>query len=166
MLHPRVANRVTCLIRKHGVFQRDVTGAYDSQPLRSLEFLLHEVAHWVVLGQDIHKVPTRLSRRVSDTFENIPAVSSDSLEIDTSLVAFLAGYQLGLWTDPTPIVRSCRRNLRGSLALGSDEAVLECFRQRWSHVSSKSYRELARRLALWFRPRARLLPTTGLVFGV
>jgi hypothetical protein len=166
MLHSRLTDRVTHLTRQHGVFQKEVMGAYNTQPLRGSEFLLHETAHWIGLGNSVDSIPRRLSRKVSDIFESIPVTSADSLEIDASMVTFLAGYQLGLWTDPNPIVRSCRRNLRGSMAFGDDSEVLERFHQRWSHFSSRSYRSLAKSLALWFHPKARLLPTTDITFGV
>ncbi len=141
-------------------------GAYDTQPLRSLEYLLHEVAHWIVLGNSIAKLPRRLSQKINQQFTTIPRESSDSLEIDTALVTFLAGYKLGLWTDPSPIVRACRRNLKSGLALGDDSEVLARFRNRW--VSGNDYDKLARELALWFRPSAknRLLSCAFVTFGV
>lgn len=162
----RMLTRVECLTRQHGVYSKDVMGSYDTQPLRSTEYLFHEVAHWIVLGNDIKKLPRRLSAKLSATFTNIPTVASDSLEIDTAFVTFLAGYLLGLWTDPSPIVRSCRRNLKGPAALGDDSEVLAQFRNRWRY--SNDYNKLARELALWFRPSAksRLLSCAFLTFGV
>lgn len=158
--------RVERLTRQHGVHKKNVMGAYDTQPLRSQEFLLHEVAHWLVLGHPIEKLPRRLSAKIDETFRGIPSPSSDSLEIDTALVTFLAGYQLGLWTDPGPIARSCRRNLKGPLALGDDSEVMIRFRKRW--LSGSQYSNLARKLALWMRPSARskLLSCAFVTFGV
>jgi hypothetical protein len=148
------------------VAQKDVQGAYDTQPLRNLEYLLHEVAHWLVLGHPIEKIPRRLSQKLNQQFKGIPAASSDNLEIDTAFVTFLTGYMLGLWTDPSPIVRCCRRNLKGPMALGDDSEVLTLFRNRW--VSPSVYLNLARQLALWFRPSAKtkLLSCAFVSFGV
>lgn len=160
------SGRTEALTRRHGVSRKDVMGAYDTQPLRSTEFLFHEVAHWTVLGNPIEKIPRRLSSKVDGLFRNIPSASSDSLEIDTALVTFVAGYMLGLWTDPSPIVKCCRRNLRGPMALGEDSDVLKCFRERW--FSTHSYTNHARELALWFKPSAksRLLSCAAVTFGV
>jgi hypothetical protein len=127
-------------------------GAYDTQPLRSTEFLFHELAHWIVLGHSVEKVPRGLSRKIQNLFEQIPEASSDSLEIDTALVTFLAGYMLDLWTDPGPIARSCRRNLKGPMALGEDSEVLNLFQSR---LRSSSYLRIAKQLAIWFRPSAK-----------
>jgi hypothetical protein len=132
-----------------------------------LEFLLHEGAHWIVLGNLVRTVPRRLSQEITSVMARIPAVSSDSLEIDTSFVTFLAGYQLGMWTDPSPIARSCRRNLKGPAALGNDSEILKEFQTRWERYGSRvDLERLARSLALWFHPRAKLLPPTGIRFGV
>lgn len=162
----RVMIRVNSLTSFHGVAKKNVMGAYDTQPLRGLEFMMHEAAHWIVLGNPIKKLPRRLSQKIEQQFRAIPRTSSDSLEIDTAFVTFLAGYMLGLWTDPSPIVRTCRRNLKGGLALGDDSEVLAQFRTRW--FSGSDYMRLARELALWFRPSAksRLLSCAFVKLGV
>ncbi len=163
----RTKARVDLLTRLHGVHVKNVMGAYDTQPLRSLEFLFHEVSHWLTLGNPIEKVPRRLSVKIDTVLSKIPSASTDSLEIDTALVTFLAGYQLGLWIDPSPIVKSCRRNLRGIEALGQDFVVLSRFQSRYRSSGSASfYDDLAAKLAKWFRPSAKLLPTTSVQFGV
>lgn len=161
----RTAARVTQLSRTHGIAQKNTMGAYDTPPLRQLEFLLHEAAHWIVLGNPVERMPCRLSSKLEEVFGRIPAVSSDSLEVDAALVTFLAGYRLELWTDPSPIVTSCRRNLKGIAALGPDTTVLSWFRERWFDGKVR-YSFLSDELALWFRPSARLIPIADSPFGV
>lgn len=156
------------LARKYGVYQKNVTGAFPFAPLRQIEFLLHEVAHWLTLGGDSTKVPRHLSRRVGEHFERIPRLSANSLEIDTAIVTFFAGWALGYWTNPKPIVESCRRNLQNIESLsGSDEDLLKKFDARWKN-QKRTYTALASNLAHWFRPSAKLpeFPDAFPDFGV
>jgi hypothetical protein len=150
----RAAARAQWLMRKHKVFQKGV-GAYYA-PLRDIEFLLHEVAHWLTLGGSIDRVPSRLSHKIGEHFERIPAPSANTLEIDTAMVTYLAGWQLGYWTDPGPIVNSCRRNLQGVEALSwKDDEVYKRFVGRWK-AHKRTYVALTVNLVRWFRPSAKL----------
>jgi hypothetical protein len=165
MVPIRIVTRTAHLTRYHGVAQKNVTGAYDTSPLRELEFLFHEVAHWLVLGNSHERLPRRLSAKIEARMRPIPPASSNSLEIDASMVTFLAGFKLGLWVDPRPIVRSCRRNLRGRLAFEEDAAIFQQFTDRWQ-ASQRTYDDLSHKLAKWFRPSAKLLPTSPATIGV
>jgi len=157
--------RVLRLTRKYGVAQRDVLGAYTVRPLRQVEFLLHEVSHWLTLGHNIKKVPRRLSSRIGEQFQSIGDPSANALEIDASLVTYLAGWLLGLWTDPMPIVKSCRRNLKGIISLESnrDNDVLKEFVKRWREHSN-DYETKAKTLARWLQPSAKIPVLSGYAF--
>lgn len=144
------------LTRKHGVAQKNTMGAYHGAPRRHVEYLFHEVAHWITFGQDPKKVPRRLSNFVQESFRRMSPIPADSLEIDASMVTYLAGWALGYWTDPGPIVNSCRRNLSGIASLaGTDNDIYKEFERRWENHRTK-YVELAISLARWFRPSVQL----------
>lgn len=148
----QLERRALFLIRRHGVAQKDVLGAYSASPLRQTEFLLHEVAHWLTLGGSVDKVPTKLSNRMGAAFKDMPKLSANSLELDTSLVTYLAGFMMGLWSDPGPIARSCTRNLQGLMSLGPTDPTLKEFQLRWS-LDSWTYFKMALGLARWYGPR-------------
>jgi len=154
----RAEQRALQLTKKHGVFKKGI-GAYDHVPRRHIEFLLHEVGHWLTLGEDMKKVPRRLSNLIGRRFEGLSPIVSDELEIDTSMVTYLAGWALDYWTDPGPIVSSCRRNLNGLLSLRreADDAVYKMFESRWAQ-HRKKYEQMAVSLARWFRPSVKLRP--------
>ncbi len=155
----RAERRALELTRSHGIAQKNVTGAYPYAPLRGIEFLFHEVAHWVTLGQDIKKIPRRLSHQIGERFKLIAPASANALEIDTSLVAYLVGWSLGYWKDPSPIVTSCRRNLTGRISLmgaDGDVEVYRTFTSRWRENRGHYVRH-AVAIAYWFRPSVKLL---------
>lgn len=163
----RLEARALLLTRKHGVHQLGVTGAYDEKPNRRVEFLLHEVAHWLVLGNAISKVPRRLSKRIGDLFDQIPVKSANCLEIDTALVTYLAGYLLGLWTDPGKIAHSCAKNLKGAVKVTNagpvfvtSEDIVQAFISRWDACRNQ-YLLKAIHLAKWFRPRGPLVKVSN-----
>ncbi len=151
----RTETRVLELTRKHGVAQKNVMGAYTSRPSRQVEFLLHEVAHWTTLGHSLKKLPRRLSKQIGDRFNNMSPTVANALEIDTSMVTYLAGRLLGYWDDPGPIVSSCRRNLSGIISLGDDDVVYKAFVKLWQEKRSL-YEVRAIELAHWLHPSARL----------
>lgn len=154
--------RALLLTRKHGVAQKDVTGAYHTPELRCVEFLLHEVSHWVTLGRELEKLPKDLTKRIADTFERLTKPSADSLEFDASIVTYVTGYLLGLWEDPIPIVNSCRRNLSGLRSLtDTDAKVLEIFRSKWG-AHQRVYLLNAKLIAKWFRPSCKLKELSGI----
>jgi hypothetical protein len=83
----------------------------EKHPLCALEYLIHEVAHAVTLGEvldELEDLETSTFRR----FGVIERATGDALEIDATVVAFLAGKNLGLWgsRDLRHFVRSCSNN--------------------------------------------------------
>lgn len=156
----RLLGKVSNLFERHGVARRNAVGAYSVQPLRDTEYLMHEVAHWMTLGRELTKLPRRLSTHTAEAFRRIPTASQNSLELDTTLITYLAGYALGLWDDPGPIIDSCRRNLKGMISLGSSEKVANLLKTRWD-VDPLGYDTAARQLAKWLYPSAKLLPTSN-----
>lgn len=157
----KLNDRVLQLTRWYGVPQKDVLGAYGG-PLGKIEFLLHEVAHWVTLGNDLAKkaVPRKLSDKVDRALQGMTPYSSNALEIDTAIVTYLAGYLLGLWDDPGPIALSCKRNLRDALKTSEDD-VYQMMVARWNE-SYLLYNDMAHDLALWLKPSAKLMAPTEL----
>jgi hypothetical protein len=151
----RAERRALLLTRKHGVYQKNVMGAYSFVPLRHVEYLFHEVSHWMTLGRSIKKLPRQLSKYLGEVFDEIPDLSANSLEIDTAIITYIAGYLLGFWTDPGPIVGACRRNLKGlePSFMSTDDDIYKIFESRWSTHRS-NYRVKAQTLAKWFRPSA------------
>lgn len=150
--------RSLTLCQKHGVRTEPYHGAYLSAPLHRVEFLLHEVAHWITLGNSIEKVPTKLPSRIEKALKGMTQDSSNSLEFDAAIVTFRAGHSLGLWKDPMPIARSCQKNLRGrrALSLTFDE-TLKALDHRKACKEVITYSEA---LARWFSPgsKGKLLP--------
>jgi len=155
----RAEARAISLTRKYGVFQKNVAGAYPFAPLRSVEFLLHEVAHWMTLGHPLNKLSKRLSNQIEAVFnDGITTLSSNSLEVDTAMITYLAGWTLGFWKDPGPIVSSCRRNLKGIDSLrATDDDIYKRMVSRWTDHRDE-YAKAAYNLAKWFRPSANLVP--------
>lgn len=153
--------RALLLTRRHGVPQKDVLGAYVGH-LGKIEFLLHEVAHWMTLGNDLAKkpVPRKLSDKVDRALQGMTPYSSNALEIDTAIVTYLAGYSLGLWSDPGPIAHSCKRNLRDALKTSEDD-VYRMMVTRWNE-SYLLYNDMAHDLAAWLKPNAKLMAPTEL----
>jgi len=153
----RLETKVLKLTRRHGVAQKSVTGAYDTRPLRQIEFLFHEVGHWVTLGHAIDKLPRKLSNRINEAFRNIAPRTANNLEIDASFVTYLAGYLLGLWQDCGPIAKSCVRNLNGIQAFEPSQYVVEAFELRWKVTAERRiYVQQATAVAKWLCPSAKL----------
>lgn len=152
----KLKERALDLTRHHGVSQLDVAGAYDQAPQQQVEFLFHEVAHWLTLGRPLSRLPRRLSTTLTETIQVIPRESADSLEIDTALVTFVAGCLLGLWDDPAPIASSCRRNLQCITCLGPDDVVTAIMKQRWNGLGRAGYLRMATSLANWLQPKKKL----------
>lgn len=151
-------SRSLLLAKKHGVRTEPYHGSYISAPLHRVEFLLHEVAHWLTLGNSIKKVPTKLPSRIEKVLKGMTKDSSNSLEFDAAIVTFRAGHSLGLWTDPMPIVKSCQKNLRGMLSLSpSYNGTIKALDER---KACREVIEYSEALALWFSPgsKGKLLP--------
>ncbi len=141
---------------KHGVpisSRSKGIGAVPYGPLSQAEYLIHEVGHWLTLGHTIEDLPSKLKTRMEGVFNRMDVGSSNSLEIDTAFVTFLAGYALDFWDDPEAIAKCANRNLRSisSLSFGA-EPVLRKFEQRKDHASLL---RMSVEVALWFRPSAR-----------
>lgn len=154
--------RALKLCRKHGVAVKEVQGAYHYGTLKPIELLFHEVAHHLTLGGNPLKVPTKLNKRLGEALDRIPKVSSDSLEIDASMVTFLAGYRLDLWKDLDDIILSCGRNLQDQRY--DAEYVREEFRRRFRDRATQ-YGDLAQHLISWFAPSLKLNDLSPEIFG-
>lgn len=148
--------RARKLSLKHGVptsMRAKGIGAVPYGPLSHAEYLLHEVGHWLTLGHTIQDLPSKLKVRMEGRFNRMASDSSNSLEIDTAFVTFLAGYALDFWDDPQAIAQCANRNLRSITSLNfTAEPVLREFERRRSH---KSLLRMSKELALWFRPSSR-----------
>lgn len=135
-------------------------GAYHDRR-EKVEYLLHEVAHWLTLGNTLKSLPRQLTRRVDSVFDGLTPLSANSLEIDTALVTFLAGHLLDLWDDPLPIAKSCNSTLHGIECMDTTaRPTLEGFQKRRGFPSIN---RMAKELALWLRPsaKAELRPFDG-----
>lgn len=162
MNEARLIARTKKLAEKHGMplSRGAITGAYHDSPRREVEILIHDVAHWLTLGNPIEKLPSRLFTQLDNTFNKISQASANSLEIDASVLTFLTGYRLGIWTDPQDIAYSCRKNLRGAhveLAV-----ILKEFQERGKSPAVWDYSAI---IAKWFKPSQKLLNYTPGIFG-
>jgi hypothetical protein len=157
----QLEKRAAFLTHKHGIPSLGVTGSYHDAPLRRVEFVLHEGAHWITLGYTT--VPSRATQKTSELFERMTPTTADSLEIDTAFVTYLAGCALNLWYDPMPIIDSACRNLvchntLAATATGSRAVVIEAWkRQVLSRTARRRLRDMTVRLVLWFSPRSKPL---------
>lgn len=116
MLNKQFSQKVSQLRKKHRV--PVLKGAFynKSEDLNSVETFIHEVAHWVTMGNSVSKIPSRLEEEVSKKLDGMTRHSTNSLEIDTSLVTYLVGRYLDLWeVDPLVFIQSCGSNLRLSI---------------------------------------------------
>lgn len=91
-----------------------VSGVYKEGPLRLIEYVLHEAAHLITLNYDLRKPPgvvhslsDFIARKLS---RKHPPSVRDSLEVKTSLITYLAGTALQLWSDPTSFISNCIRS--------------------------------------------------------
>lgn len=112
--HMRRVYRLCC---KHNVPYKDVRkgkiiGALSGYwGLDVIEYLFHEVGHAMTLGQPFTRLPQDLPKWIDQKLDRMSPPTRNALEVDTSVVTFYAGYQLGLWEDVDPFQESCRRNL-------------------------------------------------------
>lgn len=144
--------RTKLLLRRHGVRHRDFFGAYHGHPIREFEILLHEVAHWVTLGNSLHTFPKNASSRVESIFATISDEAGDALEVDASFVTYLVGYLMGLWSDPAPIAQASARNLK--IGIATTSKVVVQFQERWARQTTRDRLiGMALRIVRWVRPR-------------
>ncbi len=87
-----------------------LTGAYEAGPLRLIEIAMHELAHMVVMGHDRFKYRA-VGSSISIAMDVMSNAVCDEMEVDASLITYLAGRKLGLWEDYTQIRDGMLTNL-------------------------------------------------------
>lgn len=138
-----------------------LNGSYKDRPLDVIEFFLHELGHFVVLGESLRELPESLVEFASQSVKKLSQATSDSVELDTAVVTYLTGASLGLWTSPVDIMNSCLNNLIWTkLDEDDDDDLLTVaerfernFRQRCLDVR---LRRMARKTRVWFLMQAKL----------
>lgn len=156
------------------VLDAETLGAYPYRPLSLVEYCLHEAAHLVTLGiqpvdfQRYIKLfcapNTSLTESLTERFENISSDAGDVLEIDTSIVTYLTGRRLGLWTDSAAIQDSCVKNLglnaRGKVAaafVSADRDVqVICTGHETADMTARCWHRQSFDLTVWFRGKSRI----------
>lgn len=126
-----LGKRVDQLIRFHGLVIYEGAGAFESRGFyHRVEYTMHELAHVLTLGSNVFP-PDHLSTHINDRLGNLALHTRDSLEIDTNVVVWKAGAQLGLWgnglesDEARMIASSCARNLDADKKVSAWEILSE-----------------------------------------
>lgn len=132
-----------------------VTGAYYYEPLSLVEFCLHEAAHLITLGHEPSEFPKlrrhfgSLTEQVTERGYRLTKHVADALELDTAIITYFAGFRLGYWDDPEPIIKSCTRNMSHRLDY-EGAGVRAAFEAAINESLASHYRRKAELLAEWF----------------
>src|SRR4051812_41340217 len=151
--------RARFLMDQYGILAPPPGGVFRDEPLMTLEYFLHEVAHYLTLGFDLDEIPEDLSSYVERILNRIPDHSADALEMDTSAVTYFAGCSLGLWrwygSEPKDdaleaFAKTCKDTLR------TDWTVADILKGLEERVQNKMVQHMADRLSVWFDPSVKL----------
>lgn len=147
--------RARFLIEQYGIIAPPPGGVFSEEPLMTLEYFLHEVAHYLTLGFGLDDLPFDLSSCTERILNRIPDHSADALELDTSAVTYFAGCTLGLWgwywAEPKDdaleaFAKTCKESMRNTWTVAD---ILKGLEER---VQNKMVQHMADRLTLWFDP--------------
>lgn len=103
---------------KFGIDTDAISGAYECRPLNRIERVMHELAHWQMLGEPLHTLDDEdtLVFTVANRLDRLTSTVRDTMEVETAATVYLAGKALGLWDDPEAIMEDMRGNLDGVLS--------------------------------------------------
>ncbi len=118
-----------------------IEGAYYNEAMHLVELVFHELGHLVVLG----KTKSVILHTRADIREGLALYSDavcDEMEVDTSLITWVAGRKLGLWDKPDPIYHSMLGNLRDPDSIIKYQENIELFVSRYKPQNSEVVIEL------------------------
>lgn len=124
-------------------------GSYTSGPRALIEYLFHELGHYLATGVTLEELPEDVALHVAMLLDKMSLATSDSMELDASVISYLAGHRLGLWNNPRTILKSCHANTQGWVSM--EQLKIE-FHQR---CQDRSLKEAADRVVSWFKNKVR-----------
>jgi len=152
--------RAKYLMNNYGILAPPPGGVFRDEPLMTLEYVLHEVAHYLTLGFDVDDLPEDLSTCTEKILNRIPDHSADALELDTTAVTYFAGCGLGLWrwhwSEPKDdaleaFAKTCKDSMRNTWSVTD---ILDGLEER---IQNKMVQHMGERLACWFDPKISLI---------